>query len=186
MARSLPAVRDTTAWYITLMLRRSLVLLAIASLAWLANASPAGAATSGPPVFLSLQRTCANRAEMVPLAKRVAEADAVQDEQRFELHRELAREYYRCSKTHSQRDWRDYATMAYIFEMLNSVDLDALDNLQVARESRSRAQLLEKQCNDLAASARLPDIRSRARQGRDQLRKFEGVIDKIIAQLEGG
>jgi hypothetical protein len=97
------------------------------------------------------------------LEARANEADALRDDDRFEAHHELARAYFRCSKSIVDNPYlADSAMFSYALQLhLSAHGDDALDRW------RQTAQIL----SDLAAETRFADIRSRAIYVRDAMRR---------------
>ena len=98
-----------------------------------------------------LERVCPNRVQIIGLRKKDDEAHAMMDNGRFDIERQLAREYYRCSTDINDQYGHDIALLFYGSSLYES--------LRTNGENDEQGPMVASRMNDLAAATKYADIR---------------------------
>jgi hypothetical protein len=141
---------------------------------------PANGETAGA----AMQRGCQNRAALIAASQKAEAADAVEDHDRYELHRAAAREYYRCAQTIANPVYRDMARLGYVAEMLQTLDFDGMTTVAQLKDSVDMVRRWESTVNDVAASTHSPVLKKKALEIRGTLTKLVRYADAEIAKFE--
>ena len=153
----------------------------------LATLVPAGATrANAETIGHAMLRTCPNRASLAAANQRATAADAVNDRDRYALHRAVSRELDQCSRTNADPRYREVATLASIATMLGSLDLRSMKSVS---DLKGRAGLMrgwEKTASDLAVTTRYPDVRGAATLLRTSLATMLSKMDAEIARSQPG
>ena len=120
----------------------------------------------------ALERMCPNGASIRDLNRRIGEADAMQDSIRYQLHYNIAREYFRCSKTIADPYLSDLATMNYSTDLWVSA--------RTNEEEDERGHTAASAANELASATRFDNIRKIAISLRDMARKAANEAHNAI------